>query len=99
MTLEEIRREIDRIDSRIIRLLSDRGRLVSVAGTLKKNEDRVRDPKRVEQVIEKVRAKALEAGLDAEIAERIYRTVIECFVGKELAEFKHGPNNTGTSMT
>ena len=87
MSLDEIRREIDEIDSRIISLLSDRSRLVSAAGKLKKSENGVRDPHRVGQVIEKVRAKAAEAGLDQDIAEEIYRTIIGCFVRKELTEF------------
>lgn len=87
MSLEEIRREIDGIDSQIIRLLSERSRLVSAAGKLKQNEQGVRDPKRVEQVIEKVRTKAASAGLSPEIAERVYRTIIKCFINKELLEF------------
>jgi chorismate mutase len=37
MTLEEIRREIDEIDSQIIKLLSERGRFVIAAGKLKKD--------------------------------------------------------------
>jgi chorismate mutase len=39
-------------------------------------------------VIEKVRTRASAAGLSPEIAERVYRTVIECFINKELLEFK-----------
>jgi isochorismate pyruvate lyase len=87
MELVEIRKQIDSIDSDIIDLLSKRAGLVSAAGKLKKDEKGVRDPKRVEQVIEKVKAKALSAGLDPEIAEDIYRTIIGCFVGRELKEF------------
>jgi len=49
----------------------------------------VRDPKRVEQVIKKVKAKASEAGLDPEIAEEIYRTIIVSFVRKEMKEFSN----------
>ncbi len=87
MTHEEIRREIDEIDSQIIGLLSERGRFVTAAGRLKKDEQGVRDPKRVEQVIERVKLKANAAGLDPGIAETIYRAIIGCFVGKEMQEF------------
>lgn len=87
MDLAELRATIDSIDAEIITLLSKRAKLVSAAGKLKKNEQGVRDPKRVEQVIEKVRAQARTAGLDPAIAEEIYRTVIGCFVRKELKEF------------
>ncbi len=87
MELEKIRRHIDDIDSMIIRLLAKRADMVSAAGKFKKNAQAVRDPKRVEQVIEKVRAKALSTGLSPETAERVYRTIIECFIDKELLEF------------
>ena len=87
MNLDEIRQRIDSIDSEIIDSLSKRAELVSAAGRLKKDERGVRDPKRVEQVIEKVRTKASAAGLDPAIAEEIYRTILGCFIGKELREF------------
>ncbi|MBI1811427.1 MAG: chorismate mutase, partial [Nitrospirae bacterium] len=48
----------------------------------------VRDPKRVEQVINKVKTRAAEAGLDPYIAEQIYKTIISCFIDRELKEFK-----------
>ncbi|MDA8340164.1 MAG: chorismate mutase [Nitrospiraceae bacterium] len=90
MELWEIRQKIDKIDAEIIGLLSKRAELVTKAGKLKKDEQRVRDPKRVEQVINKVKSKATEVGLDPNIAEQIYRTIIGCFVAKELKEFRGG---------
>ncbi len=90
MELKEIRQEIDKIDDEIIGLLSKRAELVTMAGKLKKNEQGVRDPKRVEQVINKVKSKAAEAGLDPYIAEQIYKAIISCFVAKELKKFRGG---------
>ncbi len=87
MDLTRIRKHIDDIDSMIITLLAKRQDFVSAAGKLKKDKQAVQDPKRVEQVIEKVRAKASASGLSPEIAERVYRTIIECFVDRELMEF------------
>ncbi len=88
MDLTRIRRNIDDLDSMIITLLAKRADLVSAAGIFKKSEKSVRDPKRVEQVIGRVRARAIEKGLDPEIAERAYRTIIACFIDKELQEFE-----------
>ncbi len=86
MDLTRIRKNIDDLDSMIITLLAKRADLVSAAGRLKKNESGVCDPKRVEQVIGRVRSRAIEKGLDPEIAERAYRTIIACFIDKELQE-------------
>ncbi len=90
MELAEIRRRIDDIDSSIIKLLAQRSTLVSVAGKLKKDEEEVRAAGRVEKVINNVREKAAHAGLDPLIAERIYRTIIDCFIDKEMKEFRAG---------
>ncbi len=94
MELEEIRREIDKIDTEIIRLLASRSRHVSRAGKLKLNEQGVRDPKRVEQVIQKARATAQEAGLSPDIAEEVYRTITGCFIRQELTEFSTSTERT-----
>lgn len=88
MDLTRIRMNIDDIDSMIITLLAKRADFVSAAGRLKKSEDCVRDPKRVNQVLRNVREKAAGKGLDPAIAEEIYRTVIHCFVSRELKELE-----------
>ena len=94
MELAEIRRRIDDIDSSIIELLLQRSALVSEAGKLKKSEDEVRAEGRVEEVINNVREKAASAGLDPLIAEKIYRTIIDCFINKEMKEFRGGNDTT-----
>ena len=89
MDLDVIRKNIDELDTRIITLLALRSSLVSAAGKLKNDEQGVRDPKRVVQVIEQVRAKAVASKLDPAIAEKIYRTIIDCFITAELREFNN----------
>ncbi len=97
MDLTRIREHIDTLDSMIITLLAKRQNFVSAAGRLKKDEQGVRDPKGVEQVIERVRARASASGLSPEIAERVYRTIIECFVDGELTEFTGRSKKGGMS--
>lgn len=87
MELGEIRKKIDAVDGEIIALLAGRAELVRAAGSLKKDEEGVRNPKRVEQVIGKIREKAISAGLDAPMAEEIYRAIIGCFIRQELQQF------------
>jgi len=87
MNLLEIRHEIDALDTEIIGLLSKRSSLVSQAGRLKKNEAEVRAADRFAEVIQKVRQEAAKAGMDPAVAEKIYRTITDCFINKELSEF------------
>jgi len=99
LKLSEIRKQIDGIDDAIISLLAKRAGMVREAATCKKSTETVRDPARVERVIQKVRAKAGEAGLDPDMAEEIYRTVIDCFIRKELAQFGEKVSHTSPKRT
>lgn len=86
--LESIRRGIDKVDTRIVKLLRKRSALVSAAGMHKKSESAVSNEARVEVVIQKVRELAIKEGVDPELVETVYRTMIGQFVIQEMAEFK-----------
>ena len=89
--LEEVRTNIDRIDDEIIKLIAERATFVVQASTFKKDEEGVKDTKRVEKVIAKVREKAKEYGAEPDMVEAIYREMISRFVDMEMSEFH---NNT-----
>ncbi|MDE5582120.1 MAG: chorismate mutase [Ruminococcus sp.] len=86
-SLEEVRENIDRIDSEIIRLIAERGTYVIQASQFKKDENSVKDTGRVEKVIAKVREKAEEYGADSDMIEALYREMISRFVNMEMSEF------------
>lgn len=89
--IDAVRAEIDALDRRIVELIAERQQWVVVAGSLKKNEDAVRAPARVEQVIAKVRALAEEAGASPEVMERTYRALIAAFIDLELDHHRVQP--------
>lgn len=84
--MDEVRVNIDIIDREIVKLLSERSKYVIQAAKFKKDADDVKAPKRVEEVIAKVRKLALENGSNPEIIEQIYRTMIACFIDYEMKE-------------
>ncbi len=90
-TLADIRREIDAIDAEVVRRLADRERLVRSAAAFKTDEQAVRAPGRVDEVIRKVRALAEQAGASPEVIERVYRAMIGAFIELELAEHRSDP--------
>ncbi|GLZ30345.1 chorismate mutase [Lentzea sp. NBRC 105346] len=85
-SLAEVRARIDAIDTELVRLLADRQQLVEQAAKFKKDENAVRAPDRVEQVIANVRAKAEQAGLAPDVAESVWRAMIRAFIDLELSE-------------
>ncbi|GGK86489.1 chorismate mutase [Sphaerisporangium melleum] len=89
-SLAEVRSRIDALDGELVRLLADRQALVRRAAAFKADEQAVRAPGRVEQVVEAARARAAGAGLSPEVAEAVWRAMIAAFIDLELAEHKAG---------
>lgn len=87
-SLEEVRENIDRIDQDLIGLVAERSLFVDQAARFKKTESDVEAPKRVEQVITKVRGLAQSENLNPDIAETMYRAMIAAFIQQEKSKLK-----------
>lgn len=85
-SIAEVRENIDSIDRKIVKLISERSELVEQAAKFKKDTEDVKAPKRVEAVIEKVRNIAYENDVNPDIVEEVYRTMISCFIKQELVD-------------
>ena len=62
---------------------------VRQAAAFKKSEEAVKAPDRVEAVIARVRDKAEKYGASPEIAETVYRNMINGFINMEMTEYKN----------
>jgi chorismate mutase / prephenate dehydrogenase len=72
-----LRQDIDAIDARIVSLLVDRQQVVRHVAALKKTRNLpVYHPAREEDLISRRRQQAMDAGLDPDFIEEIYRTII-----------------------
>ena len=81
MTMAEVRQGVDALDRLLVSVLAERQRYMDAAARIKQDRATVRDPARIEDVVAKVKAAAREAGLSEEIAEPVWRTLIErCIV-------------------
>lgn len=85
-TLDEVREAIDGLDKGLIELLARRQKLVRQAGRLKPKNDvqAVSAPERVAQVIASRRAYAEKIGLSPEVAEAVWRSMIDAFIKLEM---------------
>ncbi len=86
-SMAEVRSEVDRVDRMIVRLLAERQAYVDQAGVLKADRNAVRDEARIEDVIAKVLVSAKTEGLDPEIAEPVFRLLIERAIAREFAVY------------
>lgn len=85
-SIEDIRNRIDEIDSELVKLIAQRSECVKAAAAFKSDHSAVRAPDRVQQVINKVRKQATEAGLPEVIIESVYRSMIGAFIDYELEQ-------------
>lgn len=90
--LDDVRKNIDRIDKEVIKLIAERGNFVKQASKFKKNSDDVQAPQRVEAVIQKVRNLSKEYGANPDMIETLYREMISGFINMEMNEFKNNLN-------
>ena len=87
-SIEEVRNNINNIDEQIVKLIAQRGKFVNQAAKFKKDSDAVKAPKRVEEVINKVKKLAQLNGANEEVVENVYRTMINNFIKAEMKEFE-----------
>jgi chorismate mutase-like protein len=77
-SLDELRRDIDRVDEVIVRLLNERARVVCEIGRLKKvTGEQVYQPEREKQVLDHVRGIAVEGPLGPDAVARLFERIID----------------------
>ncbi|MBD2763026.1 chorismate mutase [Kocuria sp. cx-116] len=83
--IEQVRAAIDNIDAQLISLLAERQSFVVRAGEVKAGRGirDAHDPERVESILRARRAQAVDAGLDPEVAERIWKELLAAFTDYE----------------
>ena len=81
-SLEELRKNIDEIDLKILDLIEKRKDLVTEVVKLKKR-DQIVDQKRIEFILNKLKVEASKRGLAIEFIEEIWTLMIKNFIKYE----------------
>ena len=84
MTMAQVRQGVDALDRLLVTILAERQRYMDAAARIKPNREAVRDTARIEDVVTKVKAQAREVGLSEEIAEPVWRLLIERCIAHEF---------------
>ena len=81
-SLEDIRKQIDKIDLRILDLISERKDLLTEVVKLKRR-DQIVDKKRIELILKKLNNEAKKRSLPSEFIEEIWNLMIKNFINYE----------------
>jgi isochorismate pyruvate lyase len=82
--MAQVRRGVDAVDRALVLLMAERQRYMDAAARIKADRDAVHDAARIEDVVEKVKAAARDAGLAEEIAEPVWRTLVDRSIAYEF---------------
>jgi len=80
MTIKDVRKKIDQIDQDIVNLLGKRSRLVKEIGGFKENKRKIKDIRREQQVLRRLKQQAAKEDLDPIFIEKIYKDLFDYFV-------------------
>jgi len=86
--MAQVREEIDRVDARLVDLISKRFEYVDRAWQLKKSPADATVPWRIEQVIERVRTHARQKGIPPRLVEALWRQMIGWFIQYEQEKLR-----------
>ena len=86
-SMQDVRREIDRVDRALVRLLAQRLTYIERAGHIKKDRGTVRDEARIRDVLDKVKASCAAEGFPYTIAEPVWRQLMEGCIAHEFVVY------------
>ena len=96
-TMADVRYEIDRIDRLLVEIIAERQSFMDAAARIKGEREAVYDAPRIEDVVSKVKAAATKTGLSHEIAEPVWRLMIERCIAYEFESWDQQRETTDSS--
>jgi len=88
-SLQEVRDEIDKIDTQLVDLISRRSYLIRRAATFKNSIDEVKAESRIDDIMQSVRKRAIELNINPNMISDLFKIMINEMVETEIAEFRN----------
>lgn len=86
--LSNLRKKLDYVDNKLLKLLIKRTNLVKQVMSLKEHKNQIVDKKRIAQILKRVKKKSLKHKLDPNISRRIWKNMIWSYIEFERKNFK-----------
>ncbi|MDQ1153268.1 chorismate mutase [Brevundimonas sp. SORGH_AS_0993] len=84
-SMADVRQGVDALDRALVALLAERQRYMDAAARIKPDRDAVFDQARIDDVVEKVLVAAQTHGLSPDIAEPVWRLLIDRCIAHEFS--------------
>lgn len=88
-SLQEVRDEIDLIDTKLVDLISQRSHLIRQAAAFKNSVDEVKAEDRIDDIMQRVRKRAIELNINPNMISELFKIMINEMVETEISEFRN----------
>ena len=88
-SLEEVRTAIDKLDDKLVELISERSHLIRQAAAFKESVKEVKADDRIEFIMQKVRHKAIQLDVSPNMISDLFTIMINEMVETEISEFRN----------
>ncbi len=88
-TLEEVRSEVDLLDTQLVELIAQRSHLIRQAAGFKESVEEVKAEDRIEFILQRARHHAIEMSISPNMISELFEIMIDEMVETEIAEFRN----------
>jgi len=84
----KIRKELDKLDNKLLDIIKKRSKLVDLVIKNKKFKKEIIDKKRILIILKNIKKKSKKKRIDPKITDKIWRSMIKAFIEYEFRNFK-----------
>ena len=84
----KIRKKLDKLDIKLLRVIKERTHLVDQIVGLKINKNEIIDKKRINFILKKIKENSMKIKVDPKITVNIWKVMIKGFINYEFRKFK-----------
>ena len=85
----KIRRELDKLDNHLLRIIKKRSNLVDIVVKNKRFKKDIVDKQRILVILRNIKRKSINKNIDPKITEKIWKSMIKAFIDYEYRNFKN----------
>ena len=85
----KIRKKLDKLDDKLLVIIQKRARLVDLVIKNKRFKKDIIDKKRISVILKNIKKKSKIKGIDTNITQKIWKSMIRAFIDYEFKNFKN----------
>ena len=85
--LSKIRKELDKLDNILIKIIKKRTSLVKRVLALKERKNQIVDQKRIKLILKNIKDKSIKNNIDPKITNKIWKNMIYAYIDFERRNF------------